>query len=540
MTRLHDWLTRQAECRPDAAAVVFQQNTATYQALEEASNRLARALKAAGCARGDRVGLLLTKSIGAVTAMFGALKADCTYVPLDTAGPAARIERILGLCECRCVLAERSTASLLNELVNSEGWQASTRIGWMDGGASLDGHAEIRFSHNHLRSFSGAPVDSRSEAGDPAHILFTSGSTGTPKGVVITHSNVNHFVRWAIGHFGISPQDRISGHSPFHFDLSTFDIYGSIAAGAQLHLLAPEISLLPHRLAEFIREAELTQWFSVPSVLQHMRQFDVVTRNDFPSLRRLLWCGEKLLTPTLRYWMRRLPHVTFTNLYGPTEATIASSFHQLPVCPEDDAAEIPIGTACPGEFLLVLNERLEAGPWEIGELYIGGAGLSPGYWRDPERTKEAFIPNPCSSHAGERIYKTGDLARIGEDGTIYLLGRTDSQIKSRGYRIELGEVETAISAIPKVHEAAVVAIDSAGVEGKALCCAYTPLADSELSVPELKRRLARALPRYMIPTHWMALESMPRTGNGKTDRRTITDWFRQRPVAPKVKGAGVQ
>ncbi len=140
-----------------------------------------------------------------------------------------------------------------------------------------------------------------------------------------------------------------------------------------------------------LRAAQLTQWFSVPSVLQHMRKFDVVREHDFPALRRLLWCGEKLSTPTLRYWMQRLPHVTFTNLYGPTEATIASSFYRVPACPPSDDAEIPIGAPCAGESLMVLDERLNpVRPGAIGNLYIAGAGLSPGYWRDPLKTAQVF------------------------------------------------------------------------------------------------------------------------------------------------------
>ena len=153
--------------------------------------------------------------------------------------------------------------------------------------------------------------------------------------------------------------------------------------------------MLPHRLADFIRDSQLTQWFSVPSILHHMAKFDSVRRNDFPALKRLLWCGEKFPTPALMYWMRRLPHATFVNLYGPTEATIASSYYRVPRCPEDDTTEIPIGDACEGEKLLVLDEQLrQVAPGEIGDLYIGGVGLSPGYWRDPDKTSQAFRPDP--------------------------------------------------------------------------------------------------------------------------------------------------
>ena len=525
--RLQDWLTGQAERRPEAVAVVFQGRPTTYGALEEASNRLARALQAAGCTRGDRVGLLLPKSPRALIGMFGALKADCIYVPIDVACPLQRIERILEQCECRCLLAEQSTAAMLYELTAS-GMAGSARVIWMDGGAGVRRALDAPFFWPDVETFSGLPLDSRNTPADAAHILFTSGSTGTPKGVVITHSNVIHFVRWAVGYFGMNPEDRISGHPPLHFDLSTFDIYGTIAAGAQIHLAPPELSLIPHRLADFIRDSALTQWFSVPSALLPIAKLDVLRQNDFPALRRLLWCGEKFPAPALIYWMRRLPHVTFVNLYGPTETTIASSYYRVPQCPANEGAEIPIGAACDGELLLVLDERLQpAAPGEIGDLYIGGSGLSPGYWKDPAKTAQVFRQNPFSPDPSDRIYKTGDLARIGSDGMIYLVGRSDSQIKSRGFRIELGEIETAIHAAPGVQDAAVVALDSTGADGVAICCAYVPAPGYELPPAALKREVARALPHYMIPVRWMLLGDMPHNGNGKIDRALVKDRFRQ-------------
>lgn len=527
--RLQDWLITQAERRPEAPAIVFHGRPTSYGALEQASNRLARALRAAGCVRGDRVALLLPKSPQALVAMFGVLKADCIYVPIDTSSPPARIERIIQLCECRCLLAEQSTAGLVNQLAATGGAAGSARVLprvlWMDSGATLPG-VKAPFFWDDVETLCGAPVDSRNSDADPAHILFTSGSTGVPKGVVITHSNVIHFVRWAVQYFGMGPNDRISGHPPLHFDLSTFDVYGTIAAGAQIHLLSPEVSLLPHRLADFIRDSELTQWFSVPSALLPIAKFDVLRPHDFPALRRLLWCGEKFPVPALTYWMRRLPRVSFVNLYGPTEATIASSYYRVPQCPVDDQAEIPIGGACDGEALLVLNDQLSpAAPGEIGDLYISGVGLSPGYWKDPAKTAEVFRLNPHSSNPADRIYKTGDLAKIGRDGLIYLVGRSDSQIKSRGYRIELGEIEAALHAIPDLQDAAVVALDSAGADAKTICCAYVPPPGVELTPTVLKGRLARVLPRYMIPERWLILKSMPHNGNGKADRTLLKEMF---------------
>ena len=526
MRRLEDLLVVQAERRPEACALVCNGQRTTYGELEKASNRLARALKAAGCKPGDRVALLLPKSIQAIIGIFAALKADCMYVPLDVASPAGRLARMLQASDSRCLLASGSTAPRLNEAAAQMDPGSLPLVGWMDGGATLVQGMTAVFYWGDVLRLSESATDRRTNDPGPAHLLFTSGSTGMPKGVVITHSSVIHFVEWALRYFGIGASDRISGQPPLHFDLSTFDIYGSVAAGAQLHLIPPELCVLPHRLAAFIRDSELTQWFSVPSILNHLARFDAVRWHDFPSLRRLLWCGEKFPTPALIHWMRRLTHVEFFNLYGPTEATIASSCYRVPRCPESDTVDIPIGEPCQGEQLLVLDELMRPiEPGKTGDLYISGVGLSPGYWRDTEKTSEVFLTHPDGS--GVQIYKTGDLARVGDDGRIYLLGRSDSQIKHRGYRIELGEIESALHGAPGVQDAAIVAIDAPGLEGAAICCAYVPHPDSGVSTPSLKKHLAEVLPHYMVPSHWMVLERMPRNGNDKTDRAGLKEHFRR-------------
>jgi acyl-coenzyme A synthetase/AMP-(fatty) acid ligase len=224
--------------------------------------------------------------------------------------------------------------------------------------------------------------------------------------------------------------------------------------------------------------------------------------------------------------MQRLPHVSFTNLYGPTEATIASSYYTVPDCPTDPTAAIPIGVACDGEQLLVLNEQLQPAPQgEIGDLYIRGVGLSPGYWNDVEKTNAAFLSVPLSDGT-HRIYKTGDLASVGGDGLIYLHGRADSQIKSRGYRIELGEIEAALHATQGVKECAVVALDTDGFEGAVICCSVVPEEGSDADPTILRQKLSERLPQYMIPSQWICKKALPLNGNGKVDRPRLRDEFR--------------
>ena len=286
-------------------------------------------------------------------------------------------------------------------------------------------------------------------------------------------------------------------------------------------------NLVPHKLAELIRSSELTQWFAVPSTFTFMAKFGVVQPDAFPSLERVVWCGEVLPTPVLIEWMRAVPQASFTNLYGPTEATIASSYYTMPAIPENETDPIPIGIACAGEELLVLDEKLEPAPaGEIGDLFIAGAGLSPGYWRDEEKTAAAFVPDPRAE--GERIYRTGDLAKVQEDGLVYFLGRADSQIKHRGYRIELGEIETALAALDELAEVAVVGVDTSGFEGTAICCAYAPAEGQSVEPVGLGEKLRRVLPAYMVPGRWVSLEVLPKNVNGKIDRRELRHLFEAR------------
>jgi len=523
---LQQGVTAQAQAHPEAIALVFEGTRLTYGALEEETNKLAHLLKDAGCRRGDRVGLLMPKMPAAIVGMLGALKADAIYVPMDAASPAARQARVLEISDCRFILAAGPVGQGLRHTLATATLKQQPVIGWLDKDVPSEADPAPAFTLRDLATYPATPPTYANTDGDVAHILFTSGSTGLPKGVMITHSSVVHLIQWAGAYFGITRTDRVSQHPPLRFDVSTFDVFGTLWAGAELHLVPSELNLLPHKLAQFIREARLTQWFSVPSVLNLMANFDVVRQDDFPHLRRVLFAGEVLPTPTLIHWMRRLPHVRFTNLYGPTETTIVSSYYTLPRCPADEREPIPIGTACGGEELLVLDEQLRpVAAGEIGDLYIRGVGLSPGYWRDPEKTRYAFLPYPGGTGPHDRIYKTGDLARRSADGLFYFLGRADMQIKSRGYRIELGEIEAALHALPDLRESAVVAIQSEGFEGWLICCAYVPASGNGVSPESLRRGLARLVPGYMLPPRWMRYDALPKNANGKIDRTRLREGF---------------
>jgi amino acid adenylation domain-containing protein len=521
---LQEYVTRGADRRPDATAVVLADESLTYGELDSFGNRLGRLLSER-CAPGDRVCLLAAKAPNVVGAMLATLNAGCCYVPIDAASPAARVERIIQAAEPTAFLVDEGGASLLAETTVVD----DTRLVGSLGPYPIERPSfRTSFSAADLDTIDDAPLARRSTSDDPAHILFTSGSTGVPKGVVVRHRNVIAFVEWAREYFGIEAGERLSGHFPFHFDLSTFDIFGALASGAELHLVPTELNLSPPRLVAFIRASRVNQWFSVPSSMNLVAKFDALERNSLPDVRRVMWCGEVLPTPTLIYWMDRVPGATFTNLYGPTETTIASSFHRVETRPADPREAIPIGQAIPGEVLHVLDESMRpVPPGEIGELFIGGAGVTAGYWRDEERTRASFVRNGS-------LYRTGDIARVDDDGIAYFLGRRDSQIKSRGHRIELGEIEAALATVPGLAEHAVLAVETDGFEGTVICCAYAPAAAVELDPVTLTRHLRRLVPGYMLPSAWQRYDTLPKNVNGKLDRTAIRAEFEETVRATKA------
>jgi len=520
---LHEWVTAQAHARPEATAVVCGGARMTYAELETMSNRLARGLREDGCRQGEPIAVLMTKSPLAIAALLGISKADGVYVPLDSTSPSARLRKMIRTCGIGRVLASGAVEPVLSDLVE-ESSPARLTIGWLDheGPRTLS----AQFGLDDLDVLSGERIESRNRAFHPAQVFFTSAPTGVPKGVILTHANVIHCVEWANRYFGTQVDDRVSCHSPLHVDMSVLDIFTSAAAGAELHLVPPIVSVLPNNLSDFIRSSAITHWFSVPSVLSYMAQFDLVQANSFPALKRVAWSGDVMPTRTLAHWMARLPRVRFTALYGPTEASIVCSAYTVPERPAANQP-IPIGTACTGKELFVLNPTtLEpVTPGEVGDLFIGGAGVSRGYWGDLAQTNACFVRHP--QRFNERLYKTGDLARTDSDGLVHVVGRRDEQIKKRGHRVELGEIESAMRTIGAVKQSAVVALDRGDFDGALICCAYVPAANA-CSPVWLRRELSRLVPSYMLPLHWLTLDDFPLDGRDQIDRARVKELFEER------------
>jgi amino acid adenylation domain-containing protein len=519
--RLHELVTRAAHANPANTAVAMGDDALSYGELEVLSSQLATLLATTGVVPGDRVCLCQRKGPDAVVAILGALKAGATCVPLDVDAPLPRLRAMSEAVRPRVVLGDRATEPLLPSL-----WPAAT-IGSLDDGlgAASFGRADV------LAQPPRAPAVATAPEAEVAQIMFTSGSTGTPKGVSMTHTGLGAFIAWAASYFGYRPDDRMSCHSPFFFDMSTLDLFGAFAAGAAVHLIPPG-PLSPQQVVDFVKEAGITQWYSVPGVLGYLVEADVLEHGCMPSLRRIISGGDVLRPKVLRHWMEHVPHARYVNLYGPTEGSIASTYHEIREPPGDDLP-LPVGVACAGEAVYVLDEQgRPRADGALGEICLGGVGVGPGYWEDPVRTAQAFVHVPA---LGLRMYRTGDLGRM-QDGVLHFVGRRDAQIKTRGYRVELGDVEAGLATIADIADCVVVGVPAPGFEGKELCCAWIARSPGCVTSSSLRRQAAAVLPAYMVPSRWRELQALPRTANGKHDRRAIAQLFAA-PVRPSARSA---
>jgi amino acid adenylation domain-containing protein len=479
---LHALLERAARNRPGHPAVSDGGRVATYAELDQRADALAGALVDMGVRRGDRVGVLLEKSIDAVACLYGVMKAGAAYVPLDPRAPGPRLAQVLADCDVRCVLG------------------SGDPVGGVE---VLDAAAVPPTSRGPVA----APVASE----DLAYILYTSGSTGAPKGVMVSHANALAFVRWTGAAFGVTGDDRLSSHAPFHFDLSVFDLYAAAAAAATVVLVPPEASVFPAELRRFVAQERITVWYSVPSVLTQLASRARLSPGDLPSLRAVLFAGEVFPTRYLRQLMSALPHARFANLYGPTETNVCT-WYEVDRPPEDDRTIIPIGRPIEATRVAVVGD--DGRP---GELYVQGPTVAQGYWNDAARTAARFVTDPRPDLPG-RWYRTGDLVEEAADGNLRFLGRGDGQIKSRGYRIELGDVEATVYAHPAVVDCAVVAVPDELVTARLHAFAVV---DGDVAGADLARFCTDRLPRYMVPETFELCPALPRTATGKVDRRAL-------------------
>lgn len=514
---LGDLLRDAARVRPDGTAVVDGTRVLSYAELDDLSDRVARLLGELGVGRGDRVGLFLEKSADAVVGLYGVLKAGAAYVPIDAHSPVTRAGYIANNCRVRCLISASSRRTSWPELLRLA--PSIENVVVLDAQTGeLDAGALPVVGIERVTGQPVGPPDVDVIDQDVAYILYTSGSTGEPKGVTLTHRNAMTFVDWAADEFHVGPTDRLSSHAPFHFDLSVFDLFAAAHGGATLVLVPASASVFPLEVARFIRDEQITVWYSVPSILTALTTQGAIGQGDAATLRTILFAGEVFPTKHLRALMGLLPHVRFANLYGPTETNVCT-WYEVPPLPDDQLETIPIGRAITNdELYVVADDGTRATQGEVGELYVRGGTVMRGYWADPERTERLLVPDPFAAAFPDPVYRTGDLVREEKDGNLRYLGRRDAQIKSRGYRIELGEIEAALNTHPAVRECAVVAIPDELITNRIK--AYVV---SEAGERELVRFCNERIPKYMIPQTFEFRETLPKTSTGKTDRRALLD-----------------
>ncbi len=516
---LHHLLAASAARDPKAEAVRLLDRAITYGELDRLSSQLAHALIAQGVQPGDRVGLYLKKSPEAIIGIFGILKTGACYVPVDANAPGQRLEEIGRQCGYRALITSKALYEKLGSALYDSGELRA--IFFVDEGPAIAPPIPALTFAEGLSSFPEGDPGVPTIDHDLAYILFTSGSTGTPKGVMLSHLNALTFVNWSVETFGITAEDRLSQHAPFNFDLSVFDIFVAVAAGAAISLVPEGLSVFPLQLSSFIQEQKITVWYSVPMVLMLLLARGKLEQRDLSALRIVLFAGEVFPTKHLRALMEKLPGKRYANLYGPTETNVCAYYEVETISP-DQTAPIPIGKACTNTNLIAINPAGQqvTGPGEEGLLYARGSTVMQGYYGRPENTAASFIPNPFSVGRQEDLYCTGDWVTVDEKGNYLFVGRKDHMIKTRGYRVELGEIEAVMVAHPAVDEAVALPIPDEAI-GNAIHAVVTLTDPKGVDLAQLKTHCAQKLPAYMVPEKIQFRDSLPRTGNGKIDRRLL-------------------
>lgn len=475
----------------DRPAVVIADATLSYRDLNRRANQMARHLIEQGIRSGDRVGLILDKSFETYVAMLAVHKANAAYVPLDCAFPAERINFIIDDADISAVLTVSSLAERLAAL-----------------------SAKKIFVDTAAEAISAQPADPVTEVAAPieplAYIIYTSGTTGNPKGVGIGHASICNFVRVAAELYGYQPSDRIYQGMTIAFDFSVEEIWVPMMAGACLVPARSGATMLGEELAQFLQEHGVTVMACCPTLLATVEE-------ELPELRLLLVGGEACPATLVKRWYR--PGRRILNSYGPTEATVTATLTELT---PDKPVTIGVPLSTYSVVILDPHEDKTIAPGELGEIGIAGVGLALGYMNRDELTMKKFIRDflNIQNNPSGRIYRTGDLGRIDENGEIEYRGRIDTQVKIRGYRIELGEIEAVLLDLPAVAQAAVTVFEPE--EGVLELVAYYALKqDADLPRSEISQALRAKLPAYMVPAFLEQLDSIPMTLSNKADLKSL-------------------
>lgn len=500
---LHELFEEQVRRTPDATALVFEDESLTYDELNRRANRVAHHLRKLGVKPDARVAICVERSFEMVVGLMAILKAGGAYVPLDPTYPMERLRFMLEDAEPVALL----TQSHLQGLISSLGQTlpvvdlTNSDLAWTCGPhTNLDSN-DIGINPSHV-----------------AYVIYTSGSTGQPKGVMIQHDSVVSLMTWIQSTFSLNSQSVVLQRTPFSFDVSVWELFCPLLSGSKLVMARPEGHKDPQYQAETIQRHKVTLVNFVPAMLELF--LDNPACSACSTLLHVK-CGGEAMSPVLvQRFQERLPHAKLHNFYGPTETTLQVTVW---TCPADFRQSlVPIGHPLANSRVYILDASGRPVPVGVaGELYIGGVQVARGYLNRPELTAQRFLPDPFSADLQARMYRTGDLGRWLPDGNIDFLGRNDFQVKIRGFRIELGEIESRLTAHPAVRDAVVIARASAPGEKQLVAYFTSNDGPDAPDAEQLRSYLSATLPDYMLPAAFVNLDHLPLSPNGKVDRKAL-------------------
>ncbi|MFL6289499.1 MAG: non-ribosomal peptide synthetase [Thermoanaerobaculia bacterium] len=493
---LHQRFADQAAASPDRVAVVFETGQLTYRQLNGLANQLAHYLRRMGVGPEVLVGICLERSLDLVVGLLGILKAGGAYVPLDPSYPRPRLEHMLEDSRVPIVLTHGGLAADL----------PSRGIRWV----LLDGDRQAIARESCQDPASGAVPE------NAAYVIYTSGSTGSPKGALNTHRAICNRLLWMQEAYSLTAADRVLQKTPISFDVSVWEFFWPLLAGACLVVARPDVHREGAELVRLIAGQEITTLHFVPSMLQAFLAEEGV--EGCRCLKRVFCSGEALSPELERRFATRL-QAELHNLYGPTEAAVDVTSWACGRTGEERS--VPIGRPIANLQIVVLDRDGNPAPIGVpGELHIGGQGLARGYFGRPGLTAASFVPHPHAGEPGARLYRTGDLARYRPDGNLEYIGRLDHQVKIRGVRIELGEIETALQRHPAVKEAVAVVRENPAGDRHLVAC-VVPRREPPPTAAELRGFLAARLPAVMVPAFFVMLDAIALTPSGKVDRASL-------------------
>ncbi|PEV98957.1 peptide synthetase [Bacillus cereus] len=469
------------------------EGTLTYEQLNRKSNQIAHMLLHNGVKQGDYVGIFMKRSIDTVVSLLAVLKTGAAYIPIDPDYPANRVQYIIEDSQSKLVLTKEAKVPF--EDIRELSLYDSEQFPETDVNLSI-------------------PLD------DIAYMIYTSGSTGNPKGTMLAHRGVVNLCTWMQRHYELSEEDIFAQFPSFSFDASIWELFASLFCGGNVYVLLDEQRLSVDAFANAIYKAKATSILGLATIfLQQVATYlPDESKYKLDSLKRIAVGGEMLTAEVVKLWRERIgTHVQLNNAYGPTECTITTTTYSIPDELNDKLASIPIGKPADNYKVWILNENMKVCPIGIpGELYIESVGLAKGYFNKPEKTEEVFISHP--SNYDSKIYKTGDVVKILEDGNIEFLHRKDNQVKIRGHRIELGEIQNTIAKYEMIKEAAVFTKKSE--EGSHYLVAFYTTVD-EVAMENLIHDLREQLPDYMVPSKLIYIDELPLTPNNKIDLKRL-------------------